>query len=79
MTLTNAEKQRRWRNRRNRLARAFTETPAMFAETIVNECGIEHARKIARAIDRLVARNKRRQPPPRGILGDFGRRQPSNQ
>ena len=66
MTLTNAEKQRRWRDRRNRLARAFTETPAMFAETIVNECGIEHARKVARAIDRLVALNKRRQPPPHG-------------
>ena len=79
MTLTNAEKQRRWRNRRNRLARAFTETPAMFAETIVNECGIEHARKVARAIDKL---NKRRKPKPLpgGLLGiPFGRRPTSNQ
>ena len=52
MTLTNAEKQSRWRDKRNRLARAFTETPAKFAETIVNERGIEHAgRSLAQSTD----------------------------
>ena len=79
MTLTNAEKQKRWRDKRNRLARAFTEIPAKFAETIVNECGIEHARKVARAIDKRVALNKRRQPPPQGILDALSRRPPSSQ
>jgi hypothetical protein len=79
MPLSNSEKQKRWRDKRNTLARAFTETPDKFAETIVNECGIEHARKVARAIDKRARLNKRRQPEPNrmGILGNFGR--PSNE
>jgi hypothetical protein len=50
MPLSNAEKQRRWREKRNRLARVLTGTPDQVAERIEKELGIEQARRIARAI-----------------------------
>ena len=77
MPLSNAERQKQWRDKRNNLARAFTDTPAKFAEIIMTELGVEHARKIARAIDKRVRAIKRRQPPPGGLLGErYSRRPP---
>jgi alkanesulfonate monooxygenase SsuD/methylene tetrahydromethanopterin reductase-like flavin-dependent oxidoreductase (luciferase family) len=70
MPLSNAEKQRRWREKRNRLARALAGTPDQVAEHIVTELGIEQARRIARAIDKRVNAAKRQQAAlPKNVLG----------
>jgi hypothetical protein len=66
MPLSNAEKQARWRERRNRLASAWTGTPDQVAEHIIKELGIEQARKIVRAIDKRVNKTKRL---PKNVLG----------
>lgn len=66
MVLSNAEKQRRWREKRNRLARALIGAPPQVAEHIVTELGIEQARRIARAIDKRVNAAKRQ---PKNVLG----------
>jgi hypothetical protein len=80
MALTNAEKQRRWRDKRNKIYRAVFDTPDKLAATLVNELGVEHARKVARALDKRIRVIKQRPPPPPGILGNaYSRRPPSSQ
>jgi hypothetical protein len=66
MALSNAEKQRAWRERRNKLARVLTGTPDQIADHIVTTLGIEQARKIVRAIDKRVNKAKRL---PKNVLG----------
>jgi hypothetical protein len=61
MPLTNAEKQKRWRDRRNRLIAALTDTPRKAAETILAELGVEQAGKVAKALEQRL--HKRAEPP----------------
>jgi hypothetical protein len=52
MPLTNAEKQKRWRDKRNLLADALTGTPKDIADGILRELGVEQAKKVTRALDK---------------------------
>ena len=54
MALTNAEKQKRWRDRRNELANILTGTPRDVAEGIFSELGAKKARNVARALDKRL-------------------------
>jgi hypothetical protein len=54
MALTNAERQRRWRDKRNELAEAFAGTPKELAEKILSHLGIDNARKVVRALDKRL-------------------------
>ena len=54
MALTNAEKQRRWRNRRNDRASALDGTPKEIADNLLRELGADVARKVARALDKRL-------------------------
>jgi hypothetical protein len=49
--LTNAERQRRWRDRRNALIEALTGSPAK-AAAIIGEIGIDRALALGRALQR---------------------------
>jgi hypothetical protein len=51
MALTNAEKQKRWRDKRNGLADALTGTPKEIADGILRQLGADQTRKVARALD----------------------------
>jgi hypothetical protein len=59
MPITNAEKQRRWRDRRNARADMLTGTPKQIANNILLTLGGDQARKIARALDRRLRNLKR--------------------
>ena len=50
MALTNGERQRRWREKRNDLAQAMTGKPKDIAEAILVELGTERAKKVLRAL-----------------------------
>lgn len=50
MALTNAEKQKRWRERRNSLAEALTGTPQEIADGILRTLGASQAEKVSRAL-----------------------------
>ena len=50
MALTNAENQKRWRERRNALADALTGTPKEIADGILRQLGAETAAKVERAL-----------------------------
>jgi hypothetical protein len=54
MALTNAEKQRRWRDRRNDRAAVLVGKPKEVADGILFELGVDQARKIARALDKRL-------------------------
>jgi hypothetical protein len=49
--LTNAERHRRWRDRRNALIEALTGSPAK-AAAIIGEIGIDRALALGRALQR---------------------------
>jgi hypothetical protein len=49
--LTNAQRQARWRDRRNALVKALTGSPATAAAAIVAEIGVDKARKVAKALE----------------------------
>ena len=55
MPLTNAEKQRRWRDKRNELAQALTGTPKQVAEAILAHLGPRDARRVLRALDKRLS------------------------
>jgi hypothetical protein len=57
--LTNAERQRRWRDRRNALIEALTGAPATAAEAIVTMLGVDKARKLAKALEQKVTKHDR--------------------
>jgi len=60
MALTNAEKQRRWRERRNSKAAALDHArPKDMAEGILAELGIDRTRKILQALEKRVRAIKR--------------------
>src|ERR1700730_3587577 len=54
MALTNAEKQRRWRDRRNELAQALTGSPKEIPEAIFRELGVDQSKKVVRALDKRL-------------------------
>jgi hypothetical protein len=55
MALTNAEKQKRWREKRNGLAEVLTRRkPEEVADGILHELGVERAKKVARALGRRL-------------------------
>jgi hypothetical protein len=54
VALTNAEKQRRWREKRNELAAAFTGIPKEVAENILSQLGVDKARRVVRALDKRL-------------------------
>jgi hypothetical protein len=54
MALTNAEKQRRWRDQRNYLASAFQSTPKVHPDMILHELGPDRARKILKGAGEAV-------------------------
>ena len=56
--LTNAERQRRWRDRRNALIEALTGSPAKAAEAIVAMLGVDKARKVAKALEQKATKGK---------------------
>src|SRR5262245_41338451 len=59
MALTNAEKQRRWRDKRNAAYEALhTGTPKQIAEAIFVELGDAKARKVVRELDKRLKRIK---------------------
>jgi hypothetical protein len=59
MPLTNAEKQARWRAKRNRMASVVDGTPKEIADGLLAEFGPDKARKIARALDKRLRTLKR--------------------
>jgi hypothetical protein len=54
MPLTNAQKQRRWRDRRNDMASALTGAPEEVADSILRLLGVEEARRVTCALDRRL-------------------------
>jgi hypothetical protein len=63
VALTNAEKQRRWREKRNRLAaQAITENDSdrEIVAKIVAAVGTERARALAKTLTTATARKKKR-------------------
>jgi hypothetical protein len=54
MALTNAEKQKRWRDRRNEQALALTGTPQEIANRILGTLGAKQAGKVVRALDKRL-------------------------
>jgi hypothetical protein len=54
MALTNAEKQKRWREKRNALAHALTGGPKDVAEQILRELGVDKTKKVVRALDKRL-------------------------
>jgi hypothetical protein len=55
MALSNAERQARWRERRNALALSPTDSDREIAHKIVRAVGIARAREFAKALPRLLA------------------------
>jgi hypothetical protein len=58
MALTNAEKQRRWRDKRNAMADAVAGTPEEVAEGVLRLLGVEKATRVTRALDKRLRRLK---------------------
>jgi hypothetical protein len=58
MALTNAERQRRWREKRNDAYEVLQGSPAEICEAILYELGPDQARKIARAFDKRLSAMK---------------------
>ena len=54
MALSNAEKQKRWREKRNELAVALTGKPNEVADNILRNLGADQARKVSRALDKRL-------------------------
>jgi hypothetical protein len=54
MALSNAEKQKRWRGKRNELAADWTGKPSEIAENILRNLGADQARKVSRALDKRL-------------------------
>jgi hypothetical protein len=73
MPLSNAEKQRRFQEKRRRLWDAFKDgTAEQIATLILAERGVETARQVARVIDKRV-KAWRQGYRPEGILGHLSR------
>lgn len=56
--LTNAERQRRWRDRRNALIEALTGSPATAAAAIIATLGIDKALKVAKALEQRIRHDR---------------------
>ena len=54
VALTNAEKQKRWREKRNRLAEIFVGKPKEISERILLALGPDQTRKIVRALEKRL-------------------------
>jgi hypothetical protein len=54
MALTNAEKQKRWREKRNERANVLTGKPKEIADNLLREFGPDQTRKIARALEKRL-------------------------
>jgi len=54
MALSNAERQRRWRDKRNDLAQILVGTPNEICEAILRELGADPTRRLARALDKRL-------------------------
>ena len=54
MALTNAQKQARWRDKRNEEARALKGKPKEIAERILRELGVKEAARVVRALDKRL-------------------------
>jgi hypothetical protein len=54
MALTNAQRQARWRDRRNEAATALTGKPNQIADNILLELGAKDATKVVRALDKRL-------------------------
>jgi hypothetical protein len=54
MAMTNAEKQRRWRDKRNARAEAFDGTPKEVAEALLVQLGVAQVRNVVRALDKRL-------------------------
>jgi hypothetical protein len=62
--MTGAERQRRWRDRRNALIEALTGSPTKAAAAIVGEIGVDRARDLGRIlVDGAVKQSKRKRTP----------------
>jgi hypothetical protein len=61
MAMTNAEKQARWRDRRNELAAILEmDNPKDVAQGILKELGVDKAREVVRSLDRRLRAIKMR-------------------
>jgi hypothetical protein len=56
--LSNAERQARWRDRRNALIGALTGSPAQTAAAIIAELGVDRARKVAKALEQRIRHDR---------------------
>jgi len=54
MALTNAEKQKRWRDRRNSRAEALTGKPRDIANNILRQLGPKLSKQVARELDKRL-------------------------
>jgi len=54
MALSNAERQRRWRERRNDLAQVLVGKPNQIAEGILSHHGAKEAKRIVQALDKRL-------------------------
>lgn len=58
MALTNAEKQRRWREKRNELADDWRQPPLEFVDAILRNLGADKAREVAKLLDEKLRNPK---------------------
>jgi hypothetical protein len=59
-SLSNAERQRRWRERRKSLFKALTGgSSATAAAAIIAELGVDKARKVAKALEQKATKHDR--------------------
>jgi hypothetical protein len=54
MTLSNADRQRRWRDKRNSRAGTLAGKPKEIADGILRELGTDQAKKVVRALDKRL-------------------------
>jgi hypothetical protein len=54
MALTNAEKQKRWRDKRNVKAQALDGTPKEISKELLRHLGPDKAKKVVRALDKRL-------------------------
>jgi hypothetical protein len=62
MPFSNAERQRRWRDKRNASADALVGTPSEIANGILRSLGADQTRKVVRALDKRLRGLKRNCP-----------------
>jgi hypothetical protein len=54
MALTNAQRQARWRDRRNENAQALTGKPKEIADNILRELGVKESKRVLRALSKRL-------------------------